>query len=117
MEYTVIILEQAKEFLIELESKLRAKAYRTINLLKLFGPFLRLPHSKKIVGTEGLYELRVQQGNNICRLFYFHYNKEIYIILSGFIKKQKKTDPEEIKEALKIMKNYMEEKGNENEGI
>ncbi|GHU95861.1 hypothetical protein FACS189479_09530 [Spirochaetia bacterium] len=43
--------------------------------LTLFGPVLTLPLSRKIVETEDLYELRVQQGNNICRLFYFYYSE------------------------------------------
>jgi phage-related protein len=113
MVYEVIILETAKDFLDNLEPKLRAKSYRTIQMLTQFGPVLTLPHSRKIIGTDDLYELRVQQGNNVCRLFYFYYNKEIYIILSGFIKKRQKTDPNEIEKALIIRKKYVEEKINE----
>jgi phage-related protein len=112
MSYDVNILDTAKEFLDRLEPKLRAKSYRTIQMLNSFGPVLTLPHSRKIVGTDDLYELRVQQGNNICRLFYFYYNEEIYIILSGFIKKQQKTDPKEIENALDIRKKYIQVKTN-----
>jgi phage-related protein len=90
-----------------------AKSYRTIKMLSEFGQALTLPHSRKIVGTENLYELRIQVSTNICRLFYFNYNKEIYILLSGFIKKQNKTDRNEIDKALKIKKHYLEKK-NEN---
>jgi phage-related protein len=114
MAYEVNILETAKDFLDNLEPKLRAKSYRTIQMLARFGPVLTLPHSRKIVGTEDLYELRVQQGNNICRLFYFYYNKEIYILLSGFIKKQQKTDLKEIEKALDIRKKYVEDKIHKN---
>jgi phage-related protein len=110
MAYEVNILETAKNFLDKLEPKLRAKSYRTIQMLAQFGPVLTLPHSRKIVGTEDLYELRVQQGNNVCRLFYFYYNKEIYIVLSGFIKKQQKTDLKEIEKALGIRRKYVEDK-------
>ena len=39
MIYTVKILLQAKAFLQSLDVKLRAKAFRTINLLQEFGPF------------------------------------------------------------------------------
>ncbi|MDR0681872.1 MAG: type II toxin-antitoxin system RelE/ParE family toxin, partial [Dysgonamonadaceae bacterium] len=90
------------------------KSYRTIKMLGEFGPSLTLPHSRKIVGTDDLYELRIQVATNICRLFYFYYNKKIYIILSGFIKKQNKTDPNEIERALKIRKVYTDEKGRQN---
>jgi phage-related protein len=110
MAYEVNILETAKDFLDNLEPKLRAKSYRTIQMLTQFGPVLTLPHSRKIIGTDDLYELRIQQGNNICRLFYFYYNKEIYIILSGFIKKRQRTDPGDIEKALLIRKKYVEDK-------
>jgi phage-related protein len=112
--YDIVILEDAKEFLDKLEPKMMAKSYRTIKMLGEFGPSLTLPHSRKIVGTDGLYELRIQIATNICRLFYFYYNKEIYIILSGFIKKQDKTDPNEIERALKIRKEYVDEKEQQN---
>jgi phage-related protein len=90
-----------------------AKSYRTIKLLSEFGPALTLPHSRKIVGTEDLYELRIQVGTNICRLFYFYHKKELYVILSGFIKKENKTDPREIKKALKIRMEYVDKKETE----
>ncbi|MDR1174947.1 MAG: type II toxin-antitoxin system RelE/ParE family toxin [Treponema sp.] len=114
MAYDIVILEDAKKFLDKLEPKMMAKSYRTIKMLSEFGPSLTLPHSRKIVGTDDLYELRVQVATNICRLFYFYYNKEIYIILSGFIKKQEKTDPNEIERALKIRKEYVDEKEQQN---
>jgi phage-related protein len=110
MAYEIVILEDAKEFLDKLETKMMAKSYRAIKMLGEFGPSLTLPHSRKIVGTEDLYELRIQVATDICRLFYFYYNKEIYIILSGFIKKQNKTDQNEIERALKIRKEYVDGK-------
>ena len=112
MAYDVVILEDAKNFLDTLEPKMMAKSYRTIQMLSEFGPALTLPHSRKIVGTEDLYELRIQVATNICRLFYFYYNNELYVILSGFIKKQDKTDPKEIAKALKIRRQYFDEKQN-----
>jgi phage-related protein len=115
MAYKVVILEEAKNFLDLLEPKMMAKSYRTIKMLSEFGPALTLPHSKKIVGTEDLYELRIQVATNICRLFYFYYNNELYVILSGFIKKQNKTDPKEIEKALKIRRQYVDEKENQNQ--
>ena len=112
MAYDVVILEDAKNFLDTLEPKMMAKSYRTIQMLREFRPGLTLPHSRKIVGTEDLYELRIQVATNICRLFYFYYNNELYVILSGFMKKQNKTDPKEIDKALKIRRQYFDEKQN-----
>jgi phage-related protein len=82
MAYDIVILEGAKKFLDKLGPKMMAKSYRTIKMLSEFGPALTLPHSRKIIGTNDLYELRIRVATNICRLFYFYCNKEIYIILS-----------------------------------
>jgi phage-related protein len=117
MGYEVTLLEEAKDFLDTLEPKMMAKSYRTIQMLSKFGPTLTLPHSRKIVGTDDLFELRIQVATNICRLFYFYHNNELYIILSGFIKKQDKTDPNEIKKALKIRRQYIDEKERIEHGI
>jgi phage-related protein len=114
MDYEVILLEGAKDFLDTLEPKMMAKSYRTIQMLSKFGSTLTLPHSRKVVGTEDLFELRIQVATNICRLFYFYYNDELYIIVSGFIKKQNKTDPNEIEKALKIRRQYIDEKERKN---
>ena len=108
MKYSVIILEPAKEFLVNLEVKLRAKAFRTIELLQEFGPVLKEPHTKKISGTKNLYELRIKFSSNICRLFYFHHENQIYVITSGYVKKDQKLSKNEIEKALKIMKLYLE---------
>ena len=88
MGYEVRVLTSATDFLETLEVKLKAKTYRSIKLLQEFGPFLSEPHSKKIKGFKSLYELRVKQGSNICRLFYFHHKGKVYIVTSGFVKKR-----------------------------
>ena len=54
-----------------------------------------------------LYELRIKLGSDICRLFYFHYKENIYIITSGYVKKKDKTDKDEIKKAVNIMNQIM----------
>jgi len=72
VEYEVRVLQPALDFLVTLDIKMKAKAYRAISLLQDFGPFLKKPHTKKIIGIKNLNELRVKQGNNICRLFYFN---------------------------------------------
>ena len=109
MEYEVQILESAVNFLRSLNLKLKAKAYRTILLLEEFGPFLAEPHSKKIKGYKSLYELRVKQGSNICRFFYFHQKGKVYIVTSGYIKKDSKTSKSELISAEKLMRQFREE--------
>ena len=110
MGYEVRVLQPALQFLEALDLKMKAKAYRTISLLRDFGPYLTEPHSKKITGIKNLYELRVKQGNNICRLFYIHSEEKVYIVTSGFIKKKNKTSKSELDKAERIMNKYMEGK-------
>lgn len=109
MEYEVELLKPAKEFYLSLETKMKAKALRTIKLLQEFGPYLSEPHSKNITGIKHLNELRVKQGSNICRFFYFHAKDKIYVATSGYIKKDRKTSKKELKKAIEIMNKYMEE--------
>jgi len=101
MNYKVELLEQAVSFIISLPVIMQAKIHRTINLLEEFGYLLPEPHSKKVTGTKGLYELRIKLGTDICRLFYFHWKDRIYVITSGYMKKTSKTDINEIKKAIK----------------
>jgi phage-related protein len=105
MQYEVVLLEPAMDFLRNLEGKLQAKAFRTIELLGHFGPQLLMPHSRKLVGYD-LWELRVRQAGIICRLFYFHNKDRIFVVTSGYVKKTDKTSPEEIKRALRLKTEY-----------
>lgn len=97
-----------QDFLYSLEPKLRAKAFRDIELLKNLGNELREPYVKPIKGenNKGLYELRIKFSNDIARIFYFTYYKNKYILLHGFIKKSMKTPSREIEKARKYMEDY-----------
>jgi len=110
MEFEVELTEDVISFILSLPIKMQAKIQRTIELLKEFGYNLPEPHSKKIKSTSTLYELRIKQGNNICRLFYFHFKGKIYIITSGYIKKTNRTDKRQIEKALNIMNQFLEQK-------
>ena len=103
MAYSVQLLKPALDFIQNLPVKMRAKVYRTIGLLELFGNNLPKPHSKALKDCDGLKELRVKFSSDICRLFYFHFKNKIYIITSGYKKKDRKTDKKEIKKAITLM--------------
>lgn len=110
MAYVVNITDDALKFINSLDIKLKAKTLRTIGLLEEFGPFLSLPHSKKIVNYDQLYEMRISQGSNLVRLFYFNLEGKIYIITSGYIKKDQKLKKSELEKAAKIMHEIKENK-------
>lgn len=61
-------------------------------------------------GTDGLYEIRVQQGSNIFRIFCFFDESKLVVLANGFHKKKQKTPKSEIEKALKIKKEYETEK-------
>ena len=101
MPYEVELLPPVMEFLRGIDAKMRAKAARTIELLRLFGPALPMPHAKKLSGYP-LWEPRVKQGSNIIRMFYFAKDGTTYVITSGFAKKSDKTSRSEIEKALRL---------------
>ena len=106
--YRVKLLEPAKKFIDAVNKRMKAKILRTIDLLMKFGPFLKEPHSKKLKGYD-IYELRVKLASDIVRLFYFYDDKQLYVITSGFAKKQNKTSKREIERAIRIKKEYEED--------
>lgn len=97
-----------QDFLYSLPPKLRAKAFRDIELLKDMGNELHEPYVKAMKGkkNKGLYELRIKFSNDIVRIFYFTYLNNRYVLLHGFIKKTMKTPESEIELARKYMEDY-----------
>jgi phage-related protein len=65
---------------------------------------------KHIENTDGLYEIRVQSGSDIYRIFCFFDEGNLIVIENGFQKKTQKTPKQEIDRALKIKKEYEQEK-------
>ncbi len=65
---------------------------------------------KHIEGADGLYEIRVQQSNDIFRIFCFFDEGKIIVLANGFHKKTQKTPKSEIEKALKIKSAYEKEK-------
>jgi phage-related protein len=108
VKYRVEILDTAIDFIKSLDNKMKAKVVRTIELLKDLGPSLPLPHSKKLKGYD-LYELRTKFSTNIVRMFYFHSKGNLYIITSGYIKKDEKTDKNEIERAIRLKDHFRKE--------
>ena len=60
--------------------------------------------------TKGLYEVRVEVGNNIYRIFSFFDKGNLVVLGNGFQKKTQKTPKSEIERAIKIMEEYKNEK-------
>ena len=71
---------------------------------------------KHLEGTKGLYEIRVESGKNIFRIFCCFDKGRIIVIFNGFQKKSQKTPVQEIDMALGIMKEYFEKKTRDEKG-
>ncbi len=61
---------------------------------------------KHIENTEGLFEIRVQQGSDIFRIFCFFDQGQLVVLANGFQKKMQKAPKQEIEKALKIKEEY-----------
>jgi len=83
--------------------------------LKLIATVDRVPgkYFKHIEASTGLYEIRVEFGSNIYRVFSFFDKAQPVILINGFQKKCQKTPKKEIENAEKLKKQYFDEKNNE----
>ena len=63
---------------------------------------------KHIEGQKGLYEIRVEAGNNIFRIFCCFDKGKIIVLFNGFQKKTQRTPKSEIQFAVKLMNEYFD---------
>ena len=77
-----------EDWIISLDPKMRTKLIAMLELLEEKGNALRKPYTESL--GEGIFELRVIQGNNISRALFFFYVNQRIIVTNGFIKKTKK---------------------------
>lgn len=64
---------------------------------------------KFIKNSDGLYEIRVSQGNDIFLVFCFFDKGNLVVLANGFQKKSQKTPKTEIQKAIAIKKLYENE--------
>jgi phage-related protein len=98
-----------EKFFVKQRQKVRDKIIWTFDLIE---NLQRVPelYLKHIENTEELYEIRVQMGSDIYRIFCFFDQGQLVIIANGFQKKSQKTPKQEIEMALKIKGEYENEK-------
>jgi phage-related protein len=80
--------------------------------LKLIATVNKVPAKffKHIENSTGLFEIRVEVGSNIFRVFCFFDKNQLVILINGFQKKSQKTPRREIELAEKLKKQYFDEK-------
>ena len=110
-KYRTIVFykEYFQDFFINQRDKVKDKIIWTLELIE---DIQNVPETylKHIENTDGLFEIRVQQGGDIFRIFCFFYKGQIVVLANGFQKKSQKTPKQEIDKALKIKKEYESEK-------
>jgi phage-related protein len=81
--------------------------------LQLIATVDRVPkkYLDHITNTSGLYEVRVEVGSNIYRVFCCFDKGNLVVLMNGFQKKTQKTPKNEIELAERIKKEYFDEKG------
>ena len=65
---------------------------------------------KKLKGTDDIWEVRVQQGNNIFRILGFFDGKDLVVLNHAFTKKSQKIPKKEIAVAEKRKLSYFKQK-------
>jgi phage-related protein len=81
-------------------------------ILRIIRQVERIPAKffRLIEGTDGLYEIRVEYGSNIFRIFCCYDEGNLVILFNGFQKKTQKTPYREIEKALKLKREYFKQK-------
>ena len=97
------------DFYEGLEDNVQRKIEWTLNLIRLTR-HVPEKYFKHLEGTKGLYEIRVEVGSNIFRIFAFFDEGNLVVLGNGFQKKTQKTPKQEIDKALKIKAAYESEK-------
>ncbi|PTM05967.1 MAG: addiction module toxin RelE [Bacteroidetes bacterium] len=98
-----------EEFYSQQDEKVKKKILWT---LKVMEELEQIPENylKFIQNSSGLYEIRVQVGNNIFRIFCFFDLDNLVVIGNGFQKKTQKTPKQQIKKAEQIKMDYYDSK-------
>lgn len=94
-----------REFINGMNAQLHARTLRMIELLRERGNELREPYTKPL--SDGIFELRIQSGNNAARICYFFMVGRNIIMTNGFIKKTQKTPQSEIDKAKQFRADYL----------
>jgi len=74
----------------------------------------RLPVKFIKLIRDGLFEIRMEFSSNIYRIFFIFDEGKIVVLFNGFHKKTEKTPQNEIEKAMKIKKEYYEDKRSQN---
>ena len=93
------------DFYEDQTDEVQRKIEWTVNLLRTIDQVPK-KYFEHITRTDGLFEVRVELGGNIFRIFAFFDKGNLVVLGNGFQKKSQKTPGKEIEKALKIKDEY-----------
>jgi len=98
-----------QKFFEKQNKKVKEKIVWTFDMIE---DLQRVPETylKHLENMNGLYEIRVQLGSDIFRIFCFFDEGQLVVLANGFQKKTQKTPKQEIEKALKIKEEYENDK-------
>lgn len=107
---TIVFYKDYFENFYELQrEKVQKKIIWTFNLIEEL-PRIPETYLKHIENTDGIFEIRIQQGSDIFRIFCFFDDGKLIVLANGFQKKSQKTPKGQIEKAIKIKQEYESEK-------
>ncbi|MNY21814.1 hypothetical protein D3C86_1553840 [compost metagenome] len=101
-----------KNYYLDFFKSLKPEAQKKLNwTLQLIATVDRIPEKyfKHLTGSTGLYEVRVEVGSNIYRVFCFFDKGKLIILINGFQKKSQTTPRNELQLAERLKKQYFDE--------
>lgn len=111
----VVFEDHFKEFRKTLDKDTLKKLYQILTLI-MFVKAVPVKFLKSIEGRKGLYEIRLEQGKNIYRVFCCFDEDNLVVLFNGFQKKTQKTPKEQLDKAETLMKKYFDLKKNKGNG-
>ena len=101
-----------EDFLDSLSSK---QAQKAIWVMQLIEELEQVPttYLKKLTNTDEIWEIRIQQSNNIFRLLGFFNKGQFIVLTNGFQKKTQKTPKSEISLAENRKADYLQRTEND----
>ena len=94
-----------EEFLDSLTVKHRQKIAWVFELIREL-PFVSRQYLKKLQGTDDIWEVRIDSGNDTFRLLGFYDHGNLVVLTNGFVKKTDRTPRKEIDLAESRKKDY-----------
>lgn len=102
-----------QNYYLEFFDTLKPKVKRKFNwTLQLIATIDKVPgkYFKHMKGSSGIFEIRVEVGTDIYRVFSFFDKGQLIILLNGFQKKTQKTPKNELQLSEELKKQYFNEK-------